>query len=145
MRALVQRVSSSCVVVDGAERGRIGRGLTILLGVTHEDSEKEADFLAEKAAGLRIFEDDAGKMNLSVRDVGGAALVVSQFTLYADARKGKRPSFDAAARPEPAEALYLRFVAALRERGIPVETGVFGADMKLEIHNDGPVTILLEK
>ncbi|RLC66704.1 MAG: D-tyrosyl-tRNA(Tyr) deacylase [Chloroflexi bacterium] len=145
MRALIQRVTRAAVSVDGDVVGAIGRGVVVLVGVTHDDAQAQADWLARKIAGLRIFEDREGKMNAGLLDVGGAALVVSQFTLYADARKGRRPSFTAAAPPETAEPLVDYFVQALRSHGVPVETGVFGAYMLVEIHNDGPVTILLER
>ncbi len=145
MRALLQRVASAKVVVEGKTVAAIGRGLVILLGVGHADSEAEAAFLAEKIAGLRIFEDQQGKTNLSIQDVGGQALVVSQFTLYADTRKGRRPSFTDAAPPEQAAPLVERFAALLAGQGVPTQTGVFGAHMLVEIHNDGPVTIWLEK
>jgi D-tyrosyl-tRNA(Tyr) deacylase len=145
MRAVVQRVSQASVTVDGEVVGAIGPGLMVLLGVTHDDGHAEADWLARKIAGLRIFEDGAGKLNLSLQDVEGQALVVSQFTLYADARKGRRPSFVDAARPDAAEPLVERFVDTLRQNRVPVEMGVFGAHMLVEIHNDGPVTLILEK
>jgi D-tyrosyl-tRNA(Tyr) deacylase len=145
MRALVQRVSKASVSVDGEIVGQIGRGVVALVGVTHGDGQAQADWLARKVAGLRIFEDSAGKMNVGLLDVDGAALVVSQFTLYADARKGRRPSFADAAPPEVAEPLVDHFARALRGHGVPVETGVFQAYMLVEIHNDGPVTILLER
>lgn len=145
MRAVVQRVSRASVTVDGEVAGAIGRGVVILLGVTHGDGPEQADWLANKIAGLRIFEDSAGKLNLSLLDVEGEALVVSQFTLYADARKGRRPSFVQAAQPEVAEPLVLRFADALRQRRIPVEMGVFGAHMLVQIYNDGPVTLILER
>ena len=125
--------------------GRVGRGVALLVGLTHADGEAEVAWMADKVAGLRIFGDAEGKLNLALADVGGAALVVSQFTLYADAVKGRRPSFVDAARPEHAIPLYERFVALLRERGIPVETGEFGATMEVELVNDGPVTIWLER
>ncbi|HET8539475.1 MAG TPA: D-aminoacyl-tRNA deacylase [Anaeromyxobacter sp.] len=144
MRAVVQRVSRAEVRVAGQATGRVGRGLAVLLGVARGDGEDDARQLAEKVAALRIFEDDAGKMNLSVRDVGGAALVVSQFTLLGDARKGNRPGFTDAAPPEEANALYERFCALLRERGLEVATGVFRASMEVELVNEGPVTILLD-
>jgi D-tyrosyl-tRNA(Tyr) deacylase len=144
MRAVIQRVSGARVVVEGEAVAEIGRGLLVLLGVGHEDGEAELRYMAEKTAGLRIFEDEYGKMNLSVRDVGGSALVVSQFTLYGDCRKGKRPSFVAAAPPEQAEPMYERFAAMLGEKGLPVRTGRFGAHMSVELSNDGPVTIVLE-
>lgn len=145
MRALLQRVSFASVAVNGRIVGQIDRGFAILLGITHSDSNKEADWLANKIAGLRIFEDAAGKMNASLHDVDGAVLVVSQFTLYGDARKGRRPSFIAAARPEQAEPLVDYFCDKLRERGLTVKTGIFGATMQVEIHNDGPVTLMLER
>ena len=145
MRALLQRVSSASVTVDGRITGQINQGYAILLGVTHSDTAAEADWLANKIAGLRLFEDADDKMNLSLFDVGGSVLVVSQFTLYGDARKGRRPSFTDAARPEQAEPLVDTFCDKLRQRGLTVATGVFGAMMQVEIHNDGPVTLLLEK
>jgi len=145
MRALLQRVSSGKVTVDGQSVAAIGRGLVILLGIGHGDGEEQARFLAEKIAALRIFEDDLGKTNLSLLDVGGEALVVSQFTLYADTRKGRRPSFTDAALPEAAAPLVERFALLLREQGVPTRTGVFGAHMQVEIANDGPLTIWLEK
>ena len=144
MRAVVQRVSRASVSVDGEVVGQIKRGLLVLLGVTHADTEAAADYLAEKIAGLRIFEDDAGKMNLSVKDMGGSILAVSQFTLYGDARKGKRPSFDDAARPEQARQLYEYFVERIRALGLRCETGRFQEMMQVELVNDGPVTILLD-
>lgn len=144
MRAVVQRVSRASVTVGEEVVGRIGRGMMILLGVKTGDTEAEAEWLAHKIAGLRIFADDEGKFNLSVQDVGGAALVVSQFTLYGDTRKGRRPSFTDAASPDVAESLVTRFVEYLRE-GLAVESGVFGAVMQVEIHNDGPVTLILER
>jgi D-tyrosyl-tRNA(Tyr) deacylase len=145
MRAVVQRVSRASVAVDGQVVGAIGPGLMILVGVTHTDGHDEADWLARKIAGLRIFEDREGRLNLSVIDVEGEALVVSQFTLFADSRKGRRPSFVDAARPKVAEPLVERFAETLREHGIPTEMGVFGAHMLVEIHNDGPVTLILER
>ena len=145
MRTVVQRVSKASVRVDGQVVGVIDRGLVVLVGVTHGDTDAEADWLARKIAGLRVFEDADGKINAGLIDVGGKTLVVSQFTLYADARKGRRPSFTAAANPKLAEQLVDRFVESLRGCGVHVETGVFGADMLVEIHNDGPVTILLER
>jgi len=144
MRAVVQRVSQASVAVEGQAVGAIGRGVVVLVGITHGDTPEQAEWLAHKVAGLRIFEDRAGKMNASLVDVGGAALVVSQFTLYADARKGRRPDFTAAAPPQLAEPVVAHFAQALRDCGVPVATGVFGATMQVEIHNDGPVTILLE-
>lgn len=145
MRALLQRVSRASVTVDGRIVGRIGRGFVVLLGVAHGDTRAEADWLANKVAGLRVFEDADGKMNAALADVGGELLVVSQFTLYADARKGRRPSFTDAALPETAEPLVDYFVDQLRARGFTVATGVFGAHMDVEIHNDGPVTLMLER
>jgi D-tyrosyl-tRNA(Tyr) deacylase len=145
MRAVVQRVSEASVTVDGETVGAIGAGLMILLGVTHDDGPAEADWLARKIAGLRIFEDSEGKLNLGLLDVEGQALVVSQFTLYADTRKGRRPSFVAAAYPETAAPLVERFVDTLGEHGVRVESGVFGAHMLVEIHNDGPVTLIVER
>ena len=145
MRALIQRVSQASVSIDGRVVGQIGRGIVVLLGVTHTDLRDEADWLADKIAGLRIFEDADGKMNASLGDVDGALLVVSQFTLYGDARKGRRPSFTGAARPELAEPLVDAFVERLRARGFVVAEGAFGAYMDVEIHNDGPVTLMLER
>ena len=144
MRAVVQRVSRARVVAGVNEVGAIRAGVCVLLGVAREDGEPTAERLAGRLARLRIFEDDAGRFDRSLLDVGGAALVVSQFTLIADTRKGNRPSFADAARPEAAEPLYERFCAALRGLGVPVETGVFGARMQVELANDGPVTIVLE-
>jgi len=144
VRALLQRVSEAAVSVGGEEVARIGPGLLVLLGVAQGDSAEDARYLAGKVAGLRIFEDEAGKMNRSVLEVGGEVLVVSQFTLLADCRKGRRPSFTAAAGPEEAKALYEVFVDELRERSVPVATGVFQAHMHVSLTNDGPVTILLE-
>ncbi len=144
MRALVQRVTEGAVRVEGEVVGRIGAGLVIFVGVGDRDGEAEATFLAGKVAALRIFGDEAGRFNRSLLDVGGSALVVSQFTLYADARKGRRPSFVHAAPPERAEELVEAFVAALRAAGVAVETGRFRAVMSVEIHNDGPVTIWLD-
>jgi D-tyrosyl-tRNA(Tyr) deacylase len=133
------------VSVAGEVVGAIGRGLVVLVGVTHDDTEDQAEWLARKVAGLRIFEDSAGKMNAGLLDVDGSALVVSQFTLYADARKGRRPGFNDAAVPDVAEPLVEHFAQTLRDHDVPVETGIFGAYMLVEIHNDGPVTILLER
>ena len=144
MRALLQRVSKAKVSVGGETVGEIGAGLLVLLGVSHEDTEAEARKLAQKIAKLRVFNDDAGKMNLSVKDVGGAAFVVSQFTLYADTSGGNRPSYVSAARPEQAMPLYEFFSEALRLEGLRVENGVFGADMDVELLNQGPVTIWLD-
>lgn len=145
MRVLLQRVSRASVVVDGQLISKIGPGLLILVGIGHGDEEPQAEFLAEKVANLRIFEDSQGKTNLSILDRQGEAMVVSQFTLYADARKGRRPSFTDAAPPEVAEPLVERFAALLRSRGVPTQTGKFGAHMEVEIHNDGPVTVWLER
>jgi D-tyrosyl-tRNA(Tyr) deacylase len=144
MRAVVQRVSRAKVTVAGEISGEIGRGLLVLLGVGRNDTEAEADYLADKIVGLRIFEDDGGKMNRSVAEVSGAMLAVSQFTLYGNVRKGKRPSFDDAARPEVARTLYERFVNRIREAGLRCETGRFQEMMDVELVNDGPVTILLD-
>ncbi|MGA8878813.1 MAG: D-aminoacyl-tRNA deacylase [Candidatus Korobacteraceae bacterium] len=144
MRAVVQRVSRASVKVGDEITGEIETGLLVLLGVAHEDTEADADYLAEKIAGLRIFEDDAGKMNLSVVDVGGAVLAVSQFTLFGDVRRGKRPSFDAAARPELARRLYEYFVERVRGLGLRCETGRFQEMMQVELINSGPVTILID-
>ena len=145
MKALIQRVSSASVVVEGNLVAEIKAGLLVLLGVTDADTSKEAAWLASKVVNMRIFNDAEGKMNLSLLDVGGGALVVSQFTLYADARKGNRPSYIQAARPEKAKPLYEAFVAEMEKLlGKPVPTGVFGADMKVSLVNDGPVTIVLE-
>ena len=145
MRALIQRVRFAKVSVDGKTLAEINHGLVILLGIGHGDREAQAAFLTEKIASLRIFEDAEGKMNLSLRETGGGAIVVSQFTLYADTRKGRRPSFTEAALPDAARPLVERFAQLLREQGIPTGQGEFGADMLVEIHNDGPVTIWLEK
>lgn len=144
MRVLLQRVESAQVSVSDKVVGRIGVGILLLVGITHDDTEKEAVFLAEKAANLRIFSDDGGKMNLSLLDVGGEALVVSQFTLYGDTKKGRRPSFGEAAEPKKANELYLKFVDYLRFLGIKVQTGEFQAMMKVGLINDGPVTLMLE-
>ena len=144
MRAVVQRVSRAQVVIDGEITGQIGLGLLILLGVGHDDTEADANYLAEKIAGLRVFEDDSGKMNRSLQDVGGSVLAVSQFTLYGDVRRGKRPSFDAASPPERARQLYEFFVEQIRSTGLRCETGRFQEMMKVELVNEGPVTILLD-
>ncbi len=144
MRAVVQRVLKADVTVEEKVTGSIEKGLMVLLGVEDEDEEGDAAYLAEKIAGLRIFEDEDGKMNLSVKDVGGDLLAVSQFTLYGDCRKGKRPSFIKAARPDQANALYRKFVALCQEQGLHVEEGIFQAEMLVRIHNDGPVTILID-
>jgi len=145
MRVLLQRVSRAEVRVGERVTGRIGRGYLLLVGFTHADGDAAVGWMADKVVGLRLFGDAEGRMNLALSDVGGAALVVSQFTLYGDAVKGRRPSFLEAARPEVAIPLYERFVALLRERGVPVQTGEFGAMMDVELVNDGPVTIPLER
>jgi D-tyrosyl-tRNA(Tyr) deacylase len=145
MRAILQRVTHGRVTVSGEVVGQTGPGFVILLGVTHADTTAEAKKLAEKTANLRVFEDAQGKMNLSALDVGGEMLVISQFTLYADAKKGRRPSFTNAAAPDIAEPLVMQFVEFLRELGVEsVETGVFGAEMRVALDNDGPVTIILD-
>jgi D-tyrosyl-tRNA(Tyr) deacylase len=145
MRVVLQRVSRASVTIDGRTTGAVERGFCLLVGFSHGDTEAAVDWMAEKVAGLRLFSDDGGKMNLGIDEVGGAVLVVSQFTLYGDTAKGRRPSFIDAARPEQAIPLYQRFVDALRGRGLAVATGEFGADMLVEIHNDGPVTLILER
>jgi D-tyrosyl-tRNA(Tyr) deacylase len=145
MRCVVQRVGQASVTINGDVNGRIGRGLLLLVGIHATDTTAQVDWMVRKCAQLRIFEDEEGKMNRSITDIGGAFLVISQFTLYGDARKGNRPSFIEAARPETAIPLYEAFIDGLRrESGRPVETGVFGAEMKVELVNNGPVTILLE-
>ena len=144
MRALIQRVSEACVMVDHEVKGDIQAGLLILLGVTHNDNQADAEKLAAKIVKLRIFSDAEGKMNLSVQDLGGSVLAVSQFTLYADAKKGNRPSYSAAARPEDANRLYESFVSAIQAHGLEVQQGVFGAHMQVSLINDGPVTIWLD-
>jgi D-aminoacyl-tRNA deacylase len=146
MRIVVQRVSSGRLAIDGAEKASIGKGFVVLLGIRQGDTQKDAEFLADKCTGLRVFEDSEGKMNISLADAGGSILAVSQFTLYADAQKGNRPSFTLAARPEEAEPLYEHFVARLRSRigNDRVETGIFGARMEVSIVNDGPVTIIID-
>ena len=144
MRAVVQRVSRASVAVEGKITGQIGRGFLVLLGVAKSDTAADADHLAEKISGLRIFEDSGGKMNLALADVNGAVLAVSQFTLHGDVRRGKRPSFDSAAPPDQARKLYEYFVERLRALGLRCETGVFQAMMQIELVNDGPVTILLD-
>ena len=144
MRALIQRVARASVSVAGRPVAQIGRGLLVLVGVTHEDDAAAAARLAAKTVKLRVFEDDAGLMNLSLKEIAGELLAVSQFTLYADTRRGNRPSFTQAARPQQGEAVYEAYVEALRAEGVPVRTGEFGAHMQVELVNDGPVTILLE-
>ncbi len=146
MKLVVQRVLNAQVDVDGKTVGKINKGFMVLCGITHEDTEKEADVLARKLCNLRVFEDENEKMNLSLKDVDGELLIISQFTLYADSMSsGNRPSFIAAARPEKAEPLYEYFLKKCEEEGIHVEKGIFGADMKVSLINDGPVTIILEK
>ena len=144
MRAVVQRVASSRVTVDERVTGEVKKGLLVLLGVTHDDTSKDVDYMVDKVTNLRIFEDENDKMNLSLKDIGGEVMAVSQFTLYGDARKGRRPSFSDAARQDVANPLYEEFVEKLRAQGITVGTGEFGAHMMVELTNDGPVTILLE-
>lgn len=144
MKAVLQRVSEASVVVDGKTVGAIGRGLMILVGVEKGDEGRDSSFLAKKAVEMRIFNDDAGKMNLSVKDIGGSALVISQFTLPADWKKGRRPSFIRAAEPSEGERLYQHFASEIRALGVPVETGVFGAHMMVSLTNDGPVTMILD-
>ena len=144
MRIVVQRASRGRVTVEGQVTGEIGRGLVLLVGVTHEDTREDADYLVDKVVNLRIFEDESEKMNLSLLDIGGALLSVSQFTLYGDCRKGRRPNFMEAARPDQAKELYDYFNEKARSLGVQVETGVFGAMMDVELTNDGPVTLLLD-
>ena len=145
MRVVLQRVAQASVSIDGNVVGAIQRGYCLLVGFTHGDTPGQVDWMAEKVAGLRLFNDPAGKMNLGLTEVGGALLVISQFTLHADASKGRRPSFIDAARPELAVPLYERFLESLRARGLTVAAGEFGADMMVEIHNDGPVTLILDR
>jgi D-tyrosyl-tRNA(Tyr) deacylase len=145
MRVVLQRVSQASVSINGRLAGSIERGFCLLVGFTHADTVAQVDWMAEKVAGLRLFGDAEGKMNLALGDVGGAVLVVSQFTLYGDSAKGRRPSFIDAARPEVAIPLYQRFLAALRGMGLSVASGEFGADMQVSIHNDGPVTLILDR
>lgn len=144
MRAVVQRVSHSEVTVDGKTTGKIKKGLLVLLGVTHGDTSKDVDYIVDKTVNLRIFEDENDKMNLSLKDIGGEMLAVSQFTLYGDCRKGRRPSFSSAASPIEADKLYNEFIKKVSEQGIKTETGEFGAHMMVDLINDGPVTMLLE-
>ena len=144
MRCVIQRVSEASVTTGGEVVGKIGRGFMVLVGVSNEDTDRDVRYMAEKVPNLRIFEDEAGKMNLSLRDVGGAILAVSQFTLYGDARGGRRPSFITAARPEEANARYEQLVAAWRDQGLTVETGRFRTDMQVALVNDGPVTLLMD-
>ena len=145
MRTLIQRVSEASVTVDGQVTGSIDQGYVILVGVTHDDSKEKAEWLANKIVGLRLFEDDAGKMNWSIADIDGSVLVVSQFTLYANASKGRRPSFTGAAHPDHAQPLVSLLAHEIEDKGIHVETGIFGAMMSVEIINDGPVTLMLER
>lgn len=144
MRAVVTRVTHASVSIDGAVKGQIGRGFLILLGVTHGDTETEAVKLADKICGLRIFEDENGKMNLGLDAVGGELLIISQFTLYGSCKRGRRPDFLAAAKPDVAIPLYEKFIALCREKGFGVQTGEFGADMKVDSLNDGPLTLILD-
>ncbi|NIK11273.1 D-aminoacyl-tRNA deacylase [Alkalibacillus almallahensis] len=144
MRAVVQRTVNGEVEVDQTITGEIDFGLVVLLGVTHEDTEKDLEYIADKVTNLRIFEDEAGKMNLSLKDVGGKILSISQFTLYGDTRKGRRPSFMQAAKPEQANTLYEQFNDKVRSLGVPVETGAFGEHMKVSLTNDGPVTLIID-
>jgi len=145
MRVILQRVSSASVSIEGATVGAIQRGFVLLVGFTHDDDADDVEWMASRVVGLRLFGDDEGKLNRSLDDVGGALLVISQFTVYGDARKGRRPSFIAAARPETAIPLYERFIATLRATGTHVETGEFGADMQVSLVNDGPVTLVLDR
>jgi D-tyrosyl-tRNA(Tyr) deacylase len=145
MRVVLQRVSKASVRIDGRVVGSVGAGFCLLVGFTHSDTPAQVEWMAEKIAGLRLFPDAEGKMNVGLAEVGGSLLVVSQFTLYADTEKGRRPSFIDAARPEVAIPLYQAFIAALRARGLEVETGRFGAMMEVELVNDGPVTLILER
>jgi D-tyrosyl-tRNA(Tyr) deacylase len=145
VRIVLQRVSRASVMIDGVVRGSIAQGYCILAGFTHRDTPREVEWMAEKVAGLRLFADAEGKMNRALDEVGGAVLVISQFTLYGDAEKGRRPSFMGAAPPAAAIPLYEAFIGALRDRGVPVATGEFGAHMEVEIVNDGPVTLVLER
>jgi D-aminoacyl-tRNA deacylase len=145
MRVVLQRVSQASVTIDGQVVGRISRGFCLLAGFTHGDTMTQVDWMAEKVAGLRLFTDTEGKMNLGLDEVGGGVLVISQFTLYGDTAKGRRPSFIQAASPEIAIPLYQAFLEALRQRGLTVASGEFGANMQVEIHNDGPVTLILDR
>ena len=144
MRAVIQRVSKARVSVDGRSVGKIGKGLLVLLAAAHEDGPEQVRWMSEKISGLRIFADENDKMNLSLLQIGGEMLIVSQFTLYGDCRKGKRPSFTGSARPDEAEKLYEAFIEAIRSQGIPTQQGVFGAMMDVELVNDGPVTLILD-
>lgn len=144
MKALIQRVSYGSVIVDNNKIGEISKGLVILLGVGKEDTKEIADFIVDKCLNLRIFSDDSGKMNLSLLDIKGEILVISQFTLYGDTKKGRRPSFTQSGSPKEAEELYNYFIETIKKSTLKVDTGIFGADMKVEIHNDGPVTFMIE-
>lgn len=144
MRAVVQRVKHSSVTVEGDIVGKIEKGLTVLIGITHDDTEKDINYILDKVENLRVFEDENGKMNLSVKDIGGEILYISQFTLYGDVRGGRRPSYTQAMAYDDAEKLFVRFISLARSREIPIQTGQYGADMKVEILNDGPVTILID-
>ena len=144
MKAIIQRVTKGTVTVKDEIVGRVGKGFVVFLGVGHEDNEEDARYLAKKISGMRIFEDEQGKMNLSLDQVAGGVLVISQFTLYGDTRKGNRPSFVGAAPPEQANRLYEYFIALIKEAGIPTESGIFQAEMQVEIYNDGPVTLVIE-
>ena len=144
MRLVIQRVDEAQVKVEGKVTGQIGKGLLVFVGISKTDTEKEADYLLDKLTGLRIFPDDAGRMNRNIADAGGSLLIVSQFTLYGDCRKGRRPSFDLAAPPEQAKVLYDHFIAAARRTPVPVETGIFQASMQVHLVNHGPVTIIVE-
>lgn len=145
MKAVIQRVTQASVTVEGKEISKIERGFLVLVGITHTDTEKEADFIAKKVTNLRVFEDENCKMNLSINDVGGELLIVSQFTLYGECEKGNRPSFTEAAKPDIANPLYEYFCKKCEETGIKVKKGIFGADMKVNLLNDGPVTLIIEK
>jgi D-tyrosyl-tRNA(Tyr) deacylase len=144
MRAVVQRVKHSSVTVEGDIVGKIEKGLTVLIGITHDDTEKDINYILDKVENLRVFEDENGKMNLSVKDIGGEILYISQFTLYGDVRGGRRPSYTQAMAYDDAEKLFVRFISLARSREVPIQTGQYGADMKVEILNDGPVTILID-
>lgn len=145
MKILIQRVAKASVKIENKIVGKIEKGFLVFLGITHNDSEKEAQFLADKVVNLRVFEDNQGKMNLSLKDTGGSVLIISQFTLYGDAVKGRRPSFTDAAKPEKAILLYEYFISEIRKNGIKAETGSFGAKMEVSLINSGPVTIMIEK
>ncbi|SET66915.1 D-tyrosyl-tRNA(Tyr) deacylase [Salinibacillus kushneri] len=144
MKAVIQKVNQANVRVDGEIKGQMEHGLVVLLGVTHDDDESDCEYVADKCVNLRIFEDDMGKMNLSLKDVQGSILSISQFTLYGDTRKGRRPNFMKAAKPEPAEKLYEMFNSLVESKGIPVETGEFGAMMDVSLTNQGPVTLIID-